>query len=80
MNFFFLVRVSNILLDKDLNIKIADFGIAIFNGVELNKKFEKMLYMGKDIYGGLENETEDKNNYASIDIRFFGIILLKCIF
>ena len=38
-----------------------------------------MLYMGKDIYGGLENKNNsDRKNYASIDIRFFGIILLKC--
>ena len=35
--------------------------------------------MGKDIYGGLENNNNsDRKNYASIDIRFFGIVLLKC--
>ena len=39
-----------------------------------------MLYMGKDIYGGLEDNNEDRKNYASIDIRFFGIVLLKCKF
>ena len=67
------------LLDNELNIKIADFGIAIFNGVQLNLKFENMLYMGKGIYGGIENNNNfDKKNNSSIDIRFFGIVLLKC--
>ena len=38
-----------------------------------------MLYMGKDIYGGIENEKNlNTKNYSSIDIRFFGIALLKC--
>ena len=46
----------------------------------MNKKFETILYVGKDIYkGGLENtDNSDRKNYASIDIRFFGIVLLKC--
>ena len=45
----------------------------------MNKEFENTLYMGKDIYGGLENNNNsDRKNYASIDIRFFGIVLLKC--
>ena len=38
-----------------------------------------MLYMGKDIYRGIENtNNKDRKNYSSIDIRFFGIVLLKC--
>ena len=38
-----------------------------------------MLYMGKDIYGGIENNNNsDRKNYSSIDIRFFGIVLFKC--
>ena len=38
-----------------------------------------MLYMGKNIYGGIENNNNEyKNNYSTIDIRFFGIVLLKC--
>ena len=45
----------------------------------MNKKFETILYIGKDIYGGLENNNNsDRKNYSSIDIRFFGIVLLKC--
>ena len=77
------IRISNILLDNELNIKIADFGIAIFDGVELNNKFKNMLYVGKDIYTeGIQNIDDDnsnnKINYSSIDIRFFGIVLLKC--
>ena len=41
-----------------------------------------MIYIGKDIYGGIQNidnnNSNNKINYSSIDIRFFGIVLLKC--
>lgn len=68
-----IVRLTNILLDSEFNIKLADFGIAIIQGVQVNKAFEKLMYVGKNIYS--EIGTSDPR---SVDIKFFGIVLLKC--
>ena len=94
--FFFLVRVTNILLDKELNPKLGgdlnerrrffyfleitfffclDFGIAVLEGVSLSSNFSRLQYVAKGIYGGKERTSMSPN---IVDIRFFGIVLLKC--
>jgi len=71
------IRISNLLLDDDLNLKIADFGISVFNGVALNKQFASILYIVEGMYNDIANNIK---NYASIDIQFFGFVLFKFLY
>jgi len=68
------VRVTNILLDKELNPKLGDFGIAVLEGVSLSSNFSRLQYVAKGIYRGKERTSMSPN---IVDIRFFGIVLLK---
>lgn len=67
------VRITNLFLDENLNLKIGDFGIGIIEGVEISSTYSNLQYVGKGIYGS----GEEMGSRYLIDIRFFGIILLK---
>ena len=68
------LRCVNILITKDLDIKISDFGISVwFNETGEIKK--KPVYVGGKMQYDLANDT-DTLQYQ-YDIRLFGIVLNK---
>lgn len=67
------LKPSNILLDKDLNIKIADFSEAIMNNSLISHKSRR----GTPRYRA--PETEDCIYFPACDVYSFGVILYSII-
>lgn len=64
------LKLENILIDDDLNLKIADFGFACYKNVDNLKSYRgTMTYMAPEIKEG------KVYNGNKIDIFSFGVIL-----
>ena len=64
------LKLENILIDDDLNLKIADFGFACYKNVDVLKSYRgTMTYMAPEIKEG------KTYNGKQIDIFSFGVIL-----
>jgi serine/threonine protein kinase len=64
------LKLENILIDDDLNLKIADFGFAVYKNIEHLKSYRgTMTYMAPEIK---EGKTYNGNQ---VDLFSFGVIL-----
>ncbi len=64
------LKLENILLGQDLNLKIADFGFACYKNIDCPKSYRgTMTYMAPEI-----KENKEYNG-TQVDMFSFGVIL-----
>ncbi|XP_051136970.1 probable serine/threonine-protein kinase PBL21 [Andrographis paniculata] len=72
------LKLSNILLSKDLNPKISDFGISLLCQNLRNQVYFDMVAVGTDGYCSPEYARSGRASTAS-DVFSFGVVLLELI-
>lgn len=64
------LKLENILLDNDLNLKLADFGFACYKNIDCLKSYRgTMTYMAPEIKEGKQY------NGTQVDLFSFAVIL-----